>query len=56
MQSLLHQENLSQFTITTLTSVYYQFIIKLKFNLKQSQSNNITKVKTPAENQQSLLE
>ncbi len=42
MTFLLHQGNLPQYTATTLAPVCHQFIVNLKFNLKQSQSNNVT--------------
>jgi len=47
MISLLYQENLSQYAVTTLASVYHQFLIKLKFNPKWSQSYYVTKVGVP---------
>ncbi len=50
--SLLYSENLPQYTATTLTSVHHQFIVKLKFKLKCSQNNNVTKVKASAGSQQ----
>jgi len=51
---LLHQENLSQYAAITLALVRQQFIIKLKFNLKQKKSKNVTKVRAPVGNQQVL--
>ena len=41
MTSLLYQRNLSQYIVTTLASVHYQFIIKLKFDLKQRLKPNV---------------
>ncbi len=49
-QSLLYQGNLLQYAATTLAPVHHQFIIKLKFHLKWSQSKNVIKVGVPAEN------